>query len=442
MTPTRRSRPKRGSTAWLGLSCLVVSTACGGTENAAPRDAGSGACEFSIDARVSEVIPTVGIVTWSTTLDEVDAARIEFGLDEDYAHAAPVDLAEPEFRTVLLGMKADRTYQARVVAEQAGRECTSPDFTLRTGSLPNGLPPTTVSNERTAAPAPGFIISSFLLDGPAFILDADGDYVWWYGSGEIGRAALSPDGKYMWYAAVNVAGGAGSMKRVTLDGVSEQDLSAEFGEVHHDFTILPDGTVAYLQHDGELDRVVERAPDGSQRVAFSVSEVTGGTAKNHANSLKYWPADESYTVSDLAQNAYVKVSRSGERRWLLGGAASDFTGDGASWEGQHGHQLLAEDRLLFFNNGPTGGTSSALEVALDFERMTATRVWEYPSDRRTLIYGDVQRLENENTLVTFSVSGILQEVNPEGELVRKLSFALGGAVGYSAHQPSLYPPVN
>ncbi len=422
------------------MSCLVAFAACGGTEDAAPREVTPDACEFSIDAQVSEVIPTVGIVTWSTTLDEVTRARVEFGPDETYAYTATVDLSEPGFRTLLLGMKANRTYHARVVAEQEGIECASADFTLLTGPLPKGLPSLTVSAEDGATPAPGFIVSSFLLNGPAFILDADGDYVWWYGSGEIGRAALSPDGKYLWYAAVNVAGGGGSMKRVTLDGLSEQDFSAEFGEIHHDFTILPDGTVAFLQHDGDLDRVVERAPDGSQRVAFSVSEVAGGAAPNHANSLRYWPDDDSYTVSDLAQNIYMKVSRSGDLGWLLGGTASDFTGDGATWEGQHGHELLAEDRLLFFNNGPPGGASSALEIALDFERGTATRIWAYSSDKRTLIYGDVQRLGNGNTLVTHSVGGVFEEVNPERELVRRLSFALGGAVGYSAHRGSLHPP--
>jgi hypothetical protein len=223
-----------------------------------------------------------------------------------------VDLSEPDFRTLLLGMKPNRTYHARVVAEHEGRECASAEFTLLTGPLPPGLPSLSNGDAGNTAPTPGFVVSSFLLNGPAFILDADGDYVWSYGSGEIGRAALSPDGKYLWYASVNVAGGGGSMKRVTLDGLEEQDLSAEFGEIHHDFTILPDRSVAFLQHDGDLDRVVERAPDGTQRVAFSVSEVAGGAAPNHANSLRYWLDDESYTVSDLAHNAYMKVSRTGD----------------------------------------------------------------------------------------------------------------------------------
>jgi hypothetical protein len=57
-----------------------------------------------------------------------------------------------------------------------------------------------------------------------------------------------------------------------------------------------------------------------------------------------------------------------------------------------------------------------------------------------LIYGDVQRLENGNTLVTHSVSGVVEEVTPDGEPVRRLVFALGGALGYSTHRSSLYPP--
>jgi hypothetical protein len=381
-------------------------------------------------------------VEWSTDFGEIETAHIEFGLDTTYGLRAPVELSSPRYRTLLLGMKPSRTHHFRVVVEGHDLTCSSEDFTLTTGPLPDDLPGVMRTKHAAGTPAGGFFISGFLIDGPAFILDPDGDYVWWYGSGEMGRATMSYDGKHLWYAGINVNGGRASMKRVTLDGLVEEDFTAEFGDVHHDFTVLPDETIAFIQHDGERDLVVERAPDGALSVVFDVASAHGGAAMNHANSIHFWPADDAYTVSDLRQNAYVKVTRQGDVLWVLGGSTSDFSGAGAVWEAQHGHHLLAEDRLLFFSNGPLrGNPSTVIEVTLDFSSMTATRVWDYESGELSTIYGDAQRLANGNTLVTYSSDGLVHEVTPNGQLVEELDFA--GGIGYITKRASLYgsPPL-
>ena len=162
----------------------------------------------------------------------------------------------------------------------------------------------------------------------------------------------------MWFSGINVAGGDASMKRVTMDGLVEDDFSAEFEELHHDFTVLPDETIAFIRHDGERDLVVERAPDGTLTTIFNVASAHGGSMRNHANSIHYRADDDTYTVSDLNQDAYVKVTRQGDVVWVLGGSTSDFTGDGATWEAQHGHHVLGDDRFLFFSNGPFQGPSA------------------------------------------------------------------------------------
>ena len=59
---------------------------------------------------------------------------------------------------------------------------------------------------------------------------------------------------------------------------------------------------------------------------------------------------------------------------------------------------------------------------------------------RTLIYGDVQRLDNGHTLVTFSTSGEFRELDAGGRVVQSFEFDLGGAVGYATHRRSLYGP--
>src|SRR5690606_821606 len=117
----------------------------------------------------------------------------------------------------------------------------------------------------------------------------------------------------------------------------------------------------------------------------------------HTNSIHYHPKDESLTFSDLAHNAYVKISRAGEVQWVLGSADSSFTGPGTAWERQHGHHLLGSNRLLLFSNGTLSTKSSwVYEVALDPGAMTAEFDFAYASSNFSSVLGDVQRLPNGN----------------------------------------------
>jgi hypothetical protein len=398
---------------------------------------GNATCDFKVTWSLSENIPTVGIVEWTTALDDLKDASIEFGPDKRYGMTAPVDLAALNHRTLLVGMKPSHGYHFRIVARGGTGTCTSDDYTLATGPTPNGLPAFAIT-DHGGEHYSGFLLSSFLTTGPAFMLDADGDYVWAYGSGPMGRAALSHDGKYVWYSAINLPGDIPSMKRVTLDGLEETDFTSEFADLHHDFTLLPDDTIAFLAHHGDSDLVLEHAPDGTVSQVLDVGAVLG-SAHTHANSLHYHPEDDSYTLGELAHDSYVKFGRDGHVQWILGGEKSDFTGD-VSWDGQHGHRLLAPDRVLFFNNGPSNGTSAALELSLDLDAHTATRVWQYQPGPHCLIYGDVERLESGNTLVTFSTLGLIHEVTPNSELVREFTWDIGGALGYVTRLATPYPP--
>jgi hypothetical protein len=100
---------------------------------------GSGSCIAGVTHALSAAIPTVGIVEWSAGAETPEQARIEYGLDTSYGLSAPVDLTEPNYRTLLLGMKTSSTYHFRIVANVGGRDCTSGDFTLTTGPGPTGL---------------------------------------------------------------------------------------------------------------------------------------------------------------------------------------------------------------------------------------------------------------------------------------------------------------
>ena len=416
-------------------------------------------CTITPAVTISSKIGTVGIVTFTTDLSSPTSAHIDFGLTTSYGLQAPVDLTSPSYQTLLLGMKQSKTYHYRVVVSNASGQCTGGDNTLTTKTLANGLPTVTIS-AASGTIVGGYLSSCFYQSmgagsaSGAFILDADGEYVWVYGSGEMGRAEMSYDGKYMYYASVNaMEGSSSSMHRVTMDGLTDNDYSSVVSGMHHDFTTgLPDGTVGFIRRVGSVDYVSE-LKDGTVTDKFNVTAMFGSSAgvQPHANAIHYHADDDSYTVSDRDYNAYIKASRSGTKAWSIGGTSSSFTGD-VSWSINHGHQWIGPNRLFFFNNGngsgmggPGGGGSTAshaIELSLDLTTMKATNVWDYSvSGISSSVLGDVQILDNGNRFITFSTAGTLHEVNGTTKaLIQSISFSSGGATGYAVKRATLYGP--
>lgn len=415
-------------------------------------------CSFDITAEVSERIGTVVLVTFATDLANLDGGYIEFGLDTNYAHRAPLDLLAPGHRTMLLGMTAATQYHYRIVAHSGSAVCRSEDQLLTTGALPDDVPIPSIRASTAANVAPGYVLTSAQATGASgggyymVIYDHLGQPVWWYRSaigGLVTRAKLSWDGKYIYGRDGNPsARSGGQVVRVAIDGSTEESLTVDTG--HHDLAVTPDNGVLFLVGGGGdgCSRIEKWSATDEVSDFYDLRDAFGDDFKSgndpcHCNSIHYNAADASITVSCLMQNAYVKVSEAAELLWVLGGnnGQSHFTGD-VAWDRQHGHQMLTPNRILFLNNNGGGDSTSesslAVELELDVTNQTAQRVWEYDGKEVTQTLGDVQRLPNGNTLVTYCNAGILHEVDAARQLVRSWQFTNG--VGYAEHRESLYGP--
>src|SRR5690606_18271955 len=94
-----------------------------------------------------------------------------------------------------------KTYHYRIGVSTGSEYCYSPDQTIESGALRNGV--NELSNKSiTGTVAPGFIVAA--AKSAAIIYDKDGDVVWGYtfaaGSGPIAgifSAKMSYDGKHM-----------------------------------------------------------------------------------------------------------------------------------------------------------------------------------------------------------------------------------------------------
>jgi hypothetical protein len=432
-----------GTGAGGGGTAGAAGTGAGGaTAGAAGTSAGgaagsgaTGAASFTVGVQLASAVDanapgTIGIVTWSVNVGSLIEARIEFGLDTTYGRVAPVDLAAAGHRTLLLGMKPARTYHFRIVAKDAALTYTSGDYTVATGPATNMVTVTSFNVIAPGARQPGFIIASHRTNSTvAFIMDADGDVVWWYAGGPngIARARMSEDGKNMWIA---ISGNTGApLVRVSMDTLDSQSYANTVAA--HDLTPVGGAMMAYLDYgETDCDSIFEIDPGGAAREVF---ESQGVVATNgcHGNALRYSKKENVYTFSDHMTDVLV-VDRAGALQWRL---SQRVTGGNASWGGaQHGHQLLDDGILIFANNGGGTNASAVVEYALDGSERR-----RFASGGYTANLGDVQRLPAGNTLITYSNQSLIQEVDATGKVVLEIKVA-GSSLAYSLWLPDLYGP--
>ena len=427
---------------------------------ASPADGGfDGGCsngfEFHVSKNVvSPKMATVGVVEWSLAGRQPSSAKIVFKLKnaEDSTlnqdGEAPVDLSKPNYRTLLLGLKQSRNYTFHIDATRDGRTCASNEYALpQTGDFPDSRP-VTVTVAQPTKREPGFIVTSsgtFFPDS-AFIIDADGDVVW-YAPGPLNtsRAQMDYAGDNMWMVSLNMINTTGEMRTISMDGEQEQRNIPGLENSHHDLTVMPGGKVATVvwvndQVDPESELVV-RAPDGTLSSLFRIGNNVYQSGAFHANALHYCPLDGGFTVADRNPNVFVKVSAAGIPEWQVGGVC-----DGApvgnkcfpeDWQVVHGHHWLEDGTLLAFNNGYTG-LAHVFEFSVNStpSSFTATPIQNYEGTYSSFNMGDVQRLPGGNTLITYSTDAMIVELDSDWNEVQTFS----ARVGYSSWRPTLYGP--
>lgn len=457
-----------GGTSTGGAQGAAGTTGAGGSgtggSGAGGTDGGAAqTCTFTQSSSTSTKIATVGIVTWSTTLAGVQSARIDFGLSTSYGMSAPVDVAQPSYRTLLLGMKSSHMYHYRITATNGSGDCQSPDYTIMTGPLANGLVKPTVTTNNAAALAGGFLITGQYVQNangtaPGYILDSDGDIVWWYNIEDyVTGVVMDYAGTHMWINNHPPNLADAKVHRVSMDGMTDEDLSSQMTELSHQLTVLPDETVVFYAADSGsqgCSDIKERAPSGTVRTIVNSQTALGTTGECHVNDIQYSKQDDTLVFSDHIHCAVAKIKRSdGSVVWILNGQTKTFTGD--SWLGsEHGIQILGLDDFLIFNNNSrsvagttiaasmgTGDGSGALEIKLDLTAKTVTKIWSYKATGTTYqtdVMGDLQRMANGNLVIAFGGKGIIQEIKPDGTVLQEMRTTTN--FGYIQKRATLYGP--
>lgn len=413
------------------------------------------------EATVSEVVPTVVVVSWAVTVSEVLSTYVQFGPTPALGERIEGEVGvQGEYTTALLGLKPSRDYFWRVVVESPDGTYSSSTATFRTGAVPTYLPHIEIS-ENTPESHDGYLVGTILGAFPtAVIVDSDGDYVWWYPieseTADVWRSQTSRDGEWMLILAQGWDGGDSepddaALLRVRLDGTEVEEVL--LGPLHHDFVELADGTLTFLAYNSEDvdgtdvigDGLVELRTDGFLYDVWSIWDhvlydpsVADESSQSwaHANALDHDPERDSYLVSFRNLSTILRIDRaSGEVEQRIGGSQSDFVlEDGGTdlFRGQHGFQGLGGAILVFDNGAIDDLDSRAVEYELNEATGIADRTWSFRENPPLYCYalGDVQRLPSGNTLVTWSTAGHVVEVTPPGQIVWQLDTDLGGAIAY------------
>jgi hypothetical protein len=435
-----------------------------GTGSGTGGSAGSGGTSstpatFTVNVSLSTAIATVGIVQWSIDRS-ITSARIEFGRDQGaFEFEAPVDLAEPMYRTLLLGMKPSTTYSLRIVAEGGGQTYTSSVFPVETGFLPNGLPVQTITDQNAGAlwAGGGFTVACTGFDSLSgggsdpswvFVYDKDGDQVWARDMSDTAaagctRARMSLDGKYMWTGSFGNTTADGALSRVTMDGLSTPEDWVLPGR-SHDFAVLPNDNIVYFARNnggaGQApESIFELDPETGettliydQLTDFEFEDDRGG----HTNQVNFVPELNAISFSMYFNDTVGLVSYpAGELMAAFGGPQTMFPD--MDWDGQHGHDVRA-DRFTVFNNNGTNGGASVLRFEYNLQGGTSTSLPDYSPGNDSAAFGDVKELPNGNFFVTYSITSVMHEISPSLELLREVETNV--ALGYVEHRATMYGP--
>ncbi|MCB9777553.1 MAG: aryl-sulfate sulfotransferase [Alphaproteobacteria bacterium] len=465
-----------------------------GTDSGADDDDGDGIVDggpgdlASLTMALDEEFPSV--IDVSLTTDRPGEAWLTYGLDGVMDQSTPRWTVDEALDTSVLGLKAARRYTVQAHVETAdGDVLDSGVWKLTMGRRDGVLPAFDQTVDDPARQEGGFLLVTLMQADRSWIvaLDHDGDYVWWHNAGEgrvVPTVKVSADGASVLYGSYDNGQleDLGEVVRQPIAG--GEQVRTRTVMAHHDFFEGPDGLIywlAYENRDVDIDgvattftgdvvlRIHEGADDDASPTlvwdpftvlpepSISCSHVeevmpsTRGHDWTHGNSLIYDPDSDGFVYVPRHLDRVMFVDRGrGELRWVLG---ADGTLDPA--EGQedvvvdgeplvdHPHLSVGDEGMVaVFDNGdhrdPQASSVSVFEI--DAGSQTWERTFHYtdPEGRFVPILGDIVDLPDGDWLTSWTNSGLIVELSPDGQVVRQLEAAVGTGTGRIVWVSDLY----
>ena len=454
-----------GTTTSAGSTTLGTSTG-GGSVGSTGGDPVAGApvvSNLTIEPNPNSTISAY--VSWTT--DEPGNSEVQFGIGEVEFRIVSDELVT-DHRVLVIGMYADSDYVVKALSTNTAGTG-SADGAFTTGSLPSEVPVPTLSVNEPGSQA-GWTLTNHMvgtgsgsfgsISPPVMVMyDELGVPVWYYINGDTNDSRgdisvdLTPENTILVGPAVGEA-----PREIDLGGNTlwEGPTNAGGTAMSHHAGKLTNGNFVVIRDtgSGQLKGASVEEYDQDNQMVWSWNLLEHTTPPSSASGD--WCHGNSITVDLDADFVYLncrflglyKVSRSsGEILWHMGGTyAGDVPGDFAyspaasQFSDAHNPQIGDDGTILLYDNGGYTGAlnnsgnfhSRVLEYAIDEATHTATLVWEFPGNFPvdawytdtwySPYWGDADRLENDNVLVTAAVkngevANRIFEVTREGEVV-------------------------
>ena len=430
-----------------------------------------------LQIELNPLMPLGCYVRWTT--DQPAASEVRFGVGGYAFHVVDEEMVT-EHEVYVVGMRADTQYDIQAVSQNEAA-AGSATGTITTGSLPSALPARAeVITAATDQMQPGYTLVNFWDSGQAptliVALDAEGYPVWFFQSGTANdqygatSAELSHDG-----TIIIGNSSAEPAREVDLEGNILWEGPAPGGEhkISHDTTKTKAGTYFVLRESDTTARIEEL--DAANNVLWSWdlyedSSITNNGVADwcHLNAVLVDASEEHAFLNCRFQGLFKIEKATKNLVWQLGAAADDDqTGDvtylpdnSVRFNDAHDPEVHEDGTVLFYDNqgwanrqvGDQNGNfhSQVVEYQVDDASKEATLVFQFPGSFEvdawytdtwsTPVWGDADRLQNRNILVTAGVAttqmgGMNQggprsrifEVTNEGEVVWAIEWPEGMA---------------
>ncbi len=366
---------------------------------------------------------------WTTA--QPASSHVEFGEGESPAYRVGSDDAVTQHEVLVFGLHAESSYTLHPVSvDEDGREVRAEPLEVQTDPLPFENPVFQVTTLDPDLAQPGWTMTNVMVDSilspPVIVmLDLEGRVVWYHEVGEEPAFAdvdstLLEDGTVL--IGGGLAPGQSAMRvdmageRVWLGPVQPDEMLAP-GALHHVYRQLDNGnhlTLAFeAQHTVLEDVILELTPEGEVVWEWHAADhIPDATIEHiHGNMVLADLDRGAVYLNALLTRSLYKIDRdNGEILWRFGedGDFTMLTEHEWPWIGfAHAPEIQPDGNILLYDNGGQGAhdVSRVVEYTLDEDAMTAELVWEYPGDLAedhwfTQFWGDADRLDNGNTLVT------------------------------------------
>lgn len=431
------------------VGCLIVGVALAvvgcsdepapdaGTDTSAPEDVDGGGVDEDIGDNTSliedmKAIPNPSnalsyYIEYTTTETQTTDLTVTCGDDWETTYTA--DQSATDHRVFVMGLWAGASCELTASATADDGKQATQSIAVDVGQVPDFLPDLEVNQRTGEKMQSGWTM--FNLTNPfdnvpvtVAMVDHQGRYRWYHQlptSNPGADTEVHPTGD-----SIFVGGNRGNMAAYEINWEGKTLWKNGF-PMHHEIRRAGDGSddLLVLRHVDQCEQ--EQRSDGVFRFSrdqsqfteswvlcdywFPPADANPGDDWSHLNAIESVPGEEAWILSSRTQHSLFKFDYGNDQvDWRMGLRGEFGLENDELFYRQHAPEIQANGNILLFDNGshPDGHDrtwSRALEIAYDTDTMEAEIAWQYKPDPEifTPIWGDADRLDNGNTLITFGM---------------------------------------